>query len=139
MLSVVMTTTRTRLRKKVPFCRAGLGEKFPLSLAKNTWMDGKASYFHGTGNTDQFMKKHCCITLILIKGTRNLFWKRKLKYWLLHWSPNRYVCVCTLLHVKFWNTFNICTPEFAYSCVVMTALLFRLNQKGRLAVYLVTY
>ena len=49
------------------------------------------------------------------------------------------LCVCTLLHVKFWNTFNLCTPEFAHSCVVMTALLFRLNQKGRLAVYLVTY
>ena len=132
---MVMTTTRTRLRKKVPFCRAGLGEKFPLSLAKNTWMEGKASYFHGTGNTDQFTKKHCCITLILIKRMRNLFRKRKLKYRLLHWSPNRYAVCLYLITCEILEH----VPEFAHSCVVMTALLLRLNQKGRLTVYLVTY
>ena len=49
------------------------------------------------------------------------------------------MCMCASLQMKFWNTFNLCTPEFAHSCVVVTALLFRLNKKGRPSVYLVTY
>ena len=79
MLSVVMTTTRTLLRNKVLSCRDGLGEKFLLSSAKNTWMEGRALSFLGTMVTDQFTKKLCCITLILIKGKKNLLPKRKLK------------------------------------------------------------
>ena len=107
LLSVVMTATRTLLRNKAPSCRAGHGEKFPLSLARNTWMEGKASYFHGTKNTDQFTKKHCCITLILIKMMRNLFPKRReLKYRLLHWFPNRYTVFLYLITCEILGHVN---------------------------------
>ena len=52
-----MTTTRTLLRNKVPSCRAGLGKKFLLSSAKNTWMEGRALSSLGTIVTDQLTKK----------------------------------------------------------------------------------
>ena len=95
LLSVEMTATRTPLRKKIPSCRVGHGEKFLLSSAKNTWMEEKVSYFHGTRNTDQFTKKHCCITLILIKRKRNLFWSKRKKKKRSLKTPNRYMCMCT--------------------------------------------
>ena len=103
---MVMTTTRTLLRNKAPSCRAGLGEKFLLSWAKNTWMEGRALSSLGTMVTDQFTKKHCCITLILIKRKRNLFPERRLKQRLRKWSPNRFACVhvaCEILTTLFWK------------------------------------
>ena len=107
LLSVVMTATRTLLRNKAPSCRAGHGEKFPLSLARNTWMEGKASYFHGTKNTDQFTKKHYCITLILIKRMRNLFPKRReMKYRLLKWFPYRYTVFLYLVTSEILGLVN---------------------------------
>ena len=96
LLSVEMTATRTPLRKKIPSCRVGHGEKFLLSSAKNTWMEEKVSYFHGTRNTDQFTKKHCCITLItliLIKRKRNLFWSKRKKKKRFLKAKNRYMCM----------------------------------------------
>ena len=129
-----MTATRTLLRSKAPSCRAGHGEKFPLSLARNTWMEGKTSYFHGTKNTDQFTRKHCCITSILIKRMRNFFPKRReLKYRLLKWFPNRYtvflyLITCEILgHVKPLLPL-VRTLLFRDDCIPS----FGLNEKGRL-------
>ena len=99
-----MTTTRTLLRNKVLSCRAGLGEKFLLSSAKNTWMEGRALSSLGTMVTDQFTKKHCCTSLILINRKRNLSPKRRLNKRLLKRSPNRFACVhvpCEILATLF--------------------------------------
>ena len=129
-----MTATRTPLRNKAPSCRAGHGEKFPLSLARNTWMEGKASYFHGTKNTDQFTRKHCCITLILIKMMRNLFPKRKeLKCRLLHWFPNRYSVFLYLITREILGHVKPLLPLVrTLLCRGDSISSFGLNERGQL-------
>ena len=129
MLSVVMTTTRTLLRNKVPSCRAGLGKKFLLSSAKNTWMEGRALSSLGTMVTDQFTKKHCCTSLILIKRKRNLSPKRRLNKRLLKRSPNRFACVhvpCEILKKSIFSGTSIysATDDFAHFLEQTDRLVF---------------
>ena len=72
LLSAEMTNTVIRMKKKDLSFHVGLEGRSPHSFNKSSWMEGRALFFLGTNNTEQFTKKHCCITLIEAKKDKNL-------------------------------------------------------------------
>ena len=60
------------MKKKDLSFHVGLEGRFPHSLMNSSWMEERALFFRGTENTEQFTRKHCCITLIQAKKDKNL-------------------------------------------------------------------
>ena len=72
LLSAEMTNTVIRMKKKDLSFHVGLEGRSPHSFNKSTWMEERALFFLGTKNTEQFTRKHCCITLIQARRDRSL-------------------------------------------------------------------
>ena len=72
LLSAEMTNTVIRMKKKDLSFHVGLEGRSPHSFKKSSWMEERALFFLGTKNTEQFTRKHCCITLIQAKRDRSL-------------------------------------------------------------------
>ena len=69
LLSAEMTTTRTKTRKTKSLFHGGRKGKCPHSLAKNIWMDERASSFLGIKSTEKFTKKHATFLRFKEEGT----------------------------------------------------------------------
>ena len=72
-LSLVETSIiKMKTRKKIISFQIGRAKPSLTNFEQKSLMEGKALSFLGTRNTDQFTKKHYCITLIQARKDRNL-------------------------------------------------------------------
>ena len=72
LLLAEMTNTVIRMKKKDLSFHVGPEGRFPRSLMNSSWMEERALFFLGTKTTEQFTRKHCCITLIEAKKDKSL-------------------------------------------------------------------
>ena len=78
LLSAEMTNTAIRMKKKDASFHVGPVGRSPHSFKKSSWMEEGALFFLGTKSTEQFTRKHCCITLIQARKDRSLNISRKI-------------------------------------------------------------